>query len=320
MFLKKPNLGLSFANINIYQNPMIRRFLLLISIFIITACSSSYERLETIDFKTSNNFSKNLVKFYKEKAIFEAKEMHDWNSAKLYSEKALKAIEGEEIQPQEIDYWNIPKKNVLQIQKSYNNLMEIYNEAKIIDPYNLAKAISSLDCWAEQQEEEWQIWDINKCRDDFLNSMHLIYKKITESNKNENKKSQSQNNINSENGSVSVVTKNENEKIMHIIYFDFDKSNLSETSKNKIQIFLDEVRDKIKNYIIVGHTDTKGTKEYNLNLSQKRALAIKDILIEMGIKKENLRVLGKGEEMLAVPTKDEVKHPANRRAEITALN
>ena len=320
MFLKKPNLGLSFANINIYQKPMIRRFLLLISIFIITACSSSYERLETIDFKTSNNFSKNLVKFYKEKAIFEAKEMHDWNSAKLYSEKALKAIEGEEIQPQEIDYWNIPKKNVLQIQKSYNNLMEIYNEAKIIDPYNLAKAISSLDCWAEQQEEEWQIWDINKCRDDFLNSMHLIYKKITESNKNENKKSQSQNNINSENGSVSVVTKNENEKIMHIIYFDFDKSNLSETSKNKIQIFLDEVRDKIKNYIIVGHTDTKGTKEYNLNLSQKRALAIKDILIEMGIKKENLRVLGKGEEMLAVPTKDEVKHPANRRAEITALN
>ena len=299
---------------------MIRRFLLLISIFIITACSSSYERLETIDFKTSNNFSKNLAKFYKEKAIFEAKEMHDWNSAKLYSEKALKAIEGEEIQPQEIDYWNIPKKNVLQIQKSYNNLMEIYNEAKIIDPYNLAKAISSLDCWAEQQEEEWQIWDINKCRDDFLNSMHLIYKKITESNKNENKKSQSQNNINSENGSVSVVTKNENEKIMHIIYFDFDKSNLSETSKNKIQIFLDEVRDKIKNYIIVGHTDTKGTKDYNLNLSQKRALAIKDILIEMGIKKENLRVLGKGEEMLAVPTKDEVKHPANRRAEITALN
>ena len=40
----------------------------------------------------------------------------------------------------------------------------------------------------------------------------------------------------------------------------------------------------------------------------------------MGIKKENLRVLGKGEEMLAVPTKDEVKHPANRRAEITVLN
>ena len=320
MFLKKPNLGLSFANINIYQSPMIRRFLLLISIFIVTACSSSYEKLETLDFKTSNNFSKNLVKFYKEKAIFEAKEMHDWNSAKLYSEKALKAIEGEEIKPQEIDYWNIPKKNVSQIQKSYNNLMEIYNEAKIIDPYNLAKAISSLDCWAEQQEEDWQIWDINKCRDDFLNSMHLIYKKITESNKNENKKSQSQNNINSENGSVSVVTKNENEKIMHIIYFDFDKSNLSEISKNKIQIFLDKVRDKIKNYIIVGHTDTKGTKEYNLNLSQKRALAIKDILIEMGIKKENLRVLGKGEEMLAVPTKDEVKHPANRRAEITALN
>ena len=46
----------------------------------------------------------------------------------------------------------------------------------INDPQNLAKAISSLDCWAEQEEEKWQTWDIDKCKNDFLTAMHEIYK------------------------------------------------------------------------------------------------------------------------------------------------
>ena len=76
-------------------------------------------------------------------------------------------------------YWKLPKKHIFELTQSYNNLMIIYDEAKILDPYNLAVAISSLDCWAEQQEENWQTWDINKCRDDFLNAMHEMYAKIS---------------------------------------------------------------------------------------------------------------------------------------------
>ena len=45
---------------------------------------------------------------------------------------------------------------------------QFMNEAKIKDPKNLAKAISSLDCWAEQEEEKWQTWDIEKCKNNFL--------------------------------------------------------------------------------------------------------------------------------------------------------
>ena len=57
--------------------------------------------------------------------------------------------------------------------------MTIYEDAKVIDPFNLARAISSLDCWSEQQEENWQTWDIKRCKEDFLNAMHNIYEKIT---------------------------------------------------------------------------------------------------------------------------------------------
>ena len=69
-----------------------------------------------------------------------------------------------------------------------------------------------------------------------------------------------------------------------------------------------------------GHTDTKGSSEYNLKLSLKRAEAVKQILLNIGIDEKNISILGKGESDLAVKTHDNTKHPANRRAEVKILN
>ena len=98
--------------------------------------------------------------------------MHDWNSAKLYSEKSLLAAKGEQIKPQKLDYWKISQEKINELHIAYSNLMVIYNQAINSDPYNLAIAISSLDCWAEQQEENWQTDHIQKCKNDFFKSMH----------------------------------------------------------------------------------------------------------------------------------------------------
>ena len=298
---------------------MLKTTLCLFGLLIITACSASYEKLKTVDSRTNNNFTKNLLETYKEKAIYEAEEMHDWNSAKLYSEKALNALVGAEVKPQEITYWKLPKKHIFELTKSYNNLIIIYDEAKILDPYNLAIAISSLDCWAEQQEENWQTWDIKKCRDDFLNAMHEMYEKISDNEKNQDQQNLEDKIINNPE-SVTVVTKNEKREIMQIIYFDFDEYNLSEVSLNTLKTFLDKYQNQISNYVIVGHTDTKGTNQYNLKLSLKRAKTIKTIFLQEGIEEKNINILGKGEEFLAVITADETAHPANRRVEISSSN
>lgn len=298
---------------------MLKATLCLFGLLIITACSASYEKLKTVDSRTNNTFTKNLFETYKQKATYEAEEMHDWNSAKLYSEKALNALVGAEVKPQEMTYWKLPKKHIFELTQSYNNLMIIYNEAKILDPYNLAIAISSLDCWAEQQEENWQTWDIKKCRDDFLNAMHEMYAKISDNEKNQDQQNLEDKIINNPE-SVTVVTKNEKREIMQIIYFDFDEYTLSEVSLNTLKTFLDKYQNQISNYVIVGHTDTKGTNQYNLKLSLKRAETIKTIFIQKGIEEKNINILGKGEGFLAVLTADEVAHPANRRVEIRSSN
>ena len=252
--------------------------------------------------------------------------MHDWNSAKLYSEKALRALDGENIYPEKISYWKIPLNRVADIKSGYNNLLSIYEEAILIDPINLAKAISSLDCWSEQEEEKWQTWDIDKCKNDFHSAMHGIYENISsqkilkENTQEENDKSDSIQEEESESSNLTIVTQNEKKEIMQIIYFDFDDSKLSEISKNVLINFLDKNKNNLSRYIILGHTDTKGSKSYNLNLSLKRAEVVREILLIEGIKEKNVSILGKGEEETAVSTPDETKHPANRRAEVKILN
>ena len=107
---------------------------------------------------------------------------------------------------------------------------------------------------------------------------------------------------------------------MQIIYFDFDNSRLSQISKNTLINFININKKKLNRYIIFGHTDTTGTIKYNMNLSIKRAEAVKEILLSQGISAKNVSVLGKGENELAVDTPDNTKHPANRRAEVKILN
>ena len=284
-------------------------------------CSASYEQLSIIQDKDPTNFKEYLLTEYKKRATFEAEKMHDWNSAKLYSEKALKSLKTDKIYPEDISYWKLKDESIAEISIAYDNLMSIYDDAKIIDPLNLAKAISSLDCWAEQQEENWQTWDINRCKKYFLNAMHSIYEKISAQEKNQNSKNIQDDNLEKKSkDEVTIVTKDKNDELMQIIYFDFDKFNLSEISRNKIKLFLDNYKNKIDKYLVVGHTDTKGTNNYNLILSVKRAEVVKQILINYGIKKNNIKIIGKGEKSLAVDTPDETKQPANRRVEIKKIN
>ena len=300
------------------------KIILSLSLLFLFSCSASYKKLSKESFNPPTSLSKHLMEAYKTKADFEAQEMHDWNSAKLYAEKALGAADGKDILPEKISYWVIPADKQSELNKAYNNLMTVYKEALLLDPFNLAKAISSLDCWAEQQEENWQTWDIDQCRNDFLSAMHEIFgslekeEGISTKQKINNEISKLDDSVSDD--SVSIVTKNSENKILQIIYFDFDKSKLSDVSIEEIKNFINTNKKTIKKFIVVGHTDTMGTKKYNKVLSLERAEVVQKVLTELGIEKNNIHILGKGEDNLRVQTADEVKHPANRRAEISPLN
>jgi outer membrane protein OmpA-like peptidoglycan-associated protein len=69
--------------------------------------------------------------------------------------------------------------------------------------------------------------------------------------------------------------------------------------------------------IIIGHTDTTGTAVSNSALGMKRAVAIRNRLVEAGLDPSFVEATSHGEADLLVQTADNVAEPRNRRVEIT---
>jgi outer membrane protein OmpA-like peptidoglycan-associated protein len=67
---------------------------------------------------------------------------------------------------------------------------------------------------------------------------------------------------------------------------------------------------------VEGHTDSKGSNEYNMDLSNRRAIAVKNLLIQRGIADSRLDVVGYGETMPVATNDTEAGRQKNRRVEI----
>ncbi|MCU0367770.1 MAG: OmpA family protein [Cyclobacteriaceae bacterium] len=104
------------------------------------------------------------------------------------------------------------------------------------------------------------------------------------------------------------------------IYFDFDKTTLkseSFTELNKVVDFLNQNGNV--SIEISGHTDSKGSDTYNLNLSQGRSQAVVDYLISQGIDSSRLQAKGYGESKPIDTNDTEAGRANNRRVEFTVL-
>lgn len=75
------------------------------------------------------------------------------------------------------------------------------------------------------------------------------------------------------------------------------------------------VKSSRKTLIIAGFTDDRGTEEYNRGLGEKRAQAVRDALISMGLSGGNIQTVSFGEEMPADPGSGDAAYAMNRRAE-----
>ena len=108
--------------------------------------------------------------------------------------------------------------------------------------------------------------------------------------------------------------------IFRNILFDFDKANINPVSFP----ILDEVVEYLKDnpdvkMEIQGHTDGKGTAEYNIRLSEKRADSVKKYLVEKGISADRLETKGFGLSKPIVPNDTDENRARNRRVEFKRI-
>jgi peptidoglycan-associated lipoprotein len=100
------------------------------------------------------------------------------------------------------------------------------------------------------------------------------------------------------------------------IYFRFDNFSIGEGELEKVRKLAEDIRGSSQMVIIAGFTDSRGTEEYNRALGERRANAVRQALIRLGIKSDRVQTVSFGMERPADPGTGEAAWAKNRRAEI----
>jgi len=99
------------------------------------------------------------------------------------------------------------------------------------------------------------------------------------------------------------------------VFFGYDEYNLSSEAKTLIEaqaLWLKKYPNI--NFVIEGHCDERGTREYNLALGEKRAVAVRNYLVALGVESSRIETISYGKERPAVTGSDEESWSQNRRS------
>ncbi|HYB10060.1 MAG TPA: OmpA family protein [Alphaproteobacteria bacterium] len=212
------------------------------------------------------------------------------SEALFWGNKSARAGTGEEVAWENVDKQGLPPDQLAEAKKNEARLNAVIAAgAKTSDPADLAIAQVSFDCMIR----DWCMPIFKNilpgCRQRFEDAMAKLEKKPMA------------------------------EPAAHdfIIFFDFDKYNIRADAAR----ILDTVVTAVKGMgspkmMLIGNTDTVGTKAYNQTLSEQRAASAKAYLVQHGIPAANISTIGKSFTNLRVPTPMNVREQENRNVQI----
>ncbi len=101
------------------------------------------------------------------------------------------------------------------------------------------------------------------------------------------------------------------------VSFDFDSARIKPAFRDTLDKLADIIRKYDRTVVhIVGHTDSTGPADYNQRLSERRARAVYDYLVDRGVDPNRLRWEGRGESEPRASNATEAGRQLNRRVEI----
>ena len=102
------------------------------------------------------------------------------------------------------------------------------------------------------------------------------------------------------------------------LYFLEGKDELTQESRSELDnVFSELKRRPLPDIVVIGHTDTVGSLEFNDKLSLARAQRMREMLISLGLPAERIQSAGRGKRELLIQTEENVSEPRNRRVEIS---
>lgn len=293
---------------------IMRGIAMAVAVLTVAACSnfnqhSEIEALNEVQ-AVGSPFTQALTVEYRDFANREMNEMFDYPDALHFARKGLAAAGGEVVLPEPISDWNLLPHHMEELGTARSRLIVAFDlGARDIAPEKSAFAQARFDCWIEQQEENWQDGDIIACKSQFMDAMNELEgllgpvppKAVAEPE-----------------FAMPEAEPMKPEDAMYLVFFDFDSHQVGAGGQNVLDAVAQEAKSRNLSAVrIVGHTDSAGSQKYNERLANRRASTVRDALVQRGVDPSLIKTEGRGEGEQLVQTADNVREPANRRAQIT---
>lgn len=269
--------------------------LLLLPVLFLVACAggASLKELRSVQ-PQGSPFSKAVSAEYLKLAEYK-EQQGDWMGSQYYADKGLRSAYGSEVRVDPIP----PQTDIgMDRYAELTHGLEIYQRyagesAKAAQTALAARAHVLFDCWIGEVAKHANQDDIAYCQDEFYKAVQHLDDAQTPV------------------GKTPVVSTS------YLLFFDWDSTSLTADAIHKIQQIVTDIRQMGKVEVTInGHTDRSGEESYNLELSQRRAEAVRNMLVSGGIAQALISVFAFGESDPAMPTADGVKEPQNRRVEV----
>ncbi|WP_041795004.1 OmpA family protein [Pararhodospirillum photometricum] len=266
-----------------------------VAVGLLTACAETWDYAGVAKLAPAGGpFDAELQKGYVALAEYE-QGGGDWSSVAYYTGKARAAALGRTPEPTRLAERDL-KAYHAELEKARAELIAVLAEGAKQAPALAAKAQVSFDCWAEEAEEGRQPERINECKQNFQIALGALPKTSAP---------------------LAAAPAGEAPGLT-LVHFDKGGVVLSEESERLLDSVAQAFRkERPARLLIVGHTDTTGSAEANILLSQRRAEAVARSLVRRGIAAEVMTLEAYGEERLAVNTPRGVAEAQNRRVEIS---
>ena len=291
-----------------------------------------YRGLAALEPET-DTFEAEVAREYKAFAQFEADDMMDWIDAVHFGEKAFAAARGETPEPEDPAVWRLPDEAKAPIGEAHQRLLAVMvRGAREQAPKTAANAQARFDCWIEQQEENWQLDDIARCRNGFYAALNELEERFVLS-----PDSRPRTDAMPSTASMPSASSPSAEPAaqadapgdgktgaseappvrVFTVFFAFDSADLDDSALAVIKAVADGPSGSgMTALVVAGHADRAGGEAYNLTLSKRRADAVAGALLALGVPGDAVSLEALGESLPLVETADGVREPKNRRVEI----
>ena len=102
----------------------------------------------------------------------------------------------------------------------------------------------------------------------------------------------------------------------NVFYFEFDSSTLTAAAISSVDAHIAALQGTDKSVRLEGHTDERGTREYNMALGERRANSVRDYMVANGIATHRIETVSYGEERPVAYGSGESNWSQNRRVEL----